>query len=195
MPCRDGAFVYAICSNLLEHVTDPVAVAAELSRVADAGSIEVPEAASAKIVDFPSHLWWCRLVEEDDAPTLVFTAKTAPYFDPEIQAYIDRAGVRSALDSVLNKPFEHRVIQHHWTGTVRLRVEGELDPDFAEAAMRAEGHHRTWETVAAQLVTAVLTWPVRRRRGARPVTAEAVLRPGQPGPTGVLERKIYRLDA
>ncbi len=30
MPFRDDAFDYAICSNLLEHVADPVAVAAEL---------------------------------------------------------------------------------------------------------------------------------------------------------------------
>src|SRR5215218_3097530 len=31
MPFADGVFDYAICSNLLEHVTDPVRVAAELT--------------------------------------------------------------------------------------------------------------------------------------------------------------------
>src|SRR5215218_4599572 len=33
MPFADGAFDYVICSNLLEHVTDPERVAAELARV------------------------------------------------------------------------------------------------------------------------------------------------------------------
>jgi hypothetical protein len=194
MPFRDGAFAYAICSNVLEHVTDPAGVATELSRVADAGYIEVPEAASAKIVDFPSHLWWCRLEEDPEGTTLVFTAKVAPYHDPEIDAYIERAGVRRELDAVLNKRFEHRVIQYHWQGRVRLRVEGDLDNEFARAAMRAEGHHRSWATVAAQVVTGALTWPIRRRRGAPRVTWEAVVKPGMRGGAGELERRIYRAE-
>ena len=37
MPFADGAFDYAICSNLLEHVTDPEGVARELTRVAQSG--------------------------------------------------------------------------------------------------------------------------------------------------------------
>lgn len=194
MPFADDAFDYAICSNVLEHVTDPVGVAAELSRVAAAGYIEVPEAASAKIVDFPSHLWWCRLEDEPEGPTLVFTAKTAPYHDPEIDAYIERAGVRRELDAVLNKRFEHRVVQYHWTGRVRLRVEGELDPQFAAEAMRAEGHHRTWETVAAQGVTSVITWRSRRRRGTPRIPWDAVVKPELRGRGGYLERRIYRVE-
>ena len=94
----------------------------------------MPEAASAKIVDFPSHLWWCRLVDEPDGPTLVFTAKTAPYFDPEIAAYIERAGVRHQLDAVLNSRFEHRVICLEWTDVhPDLRTEGDAGPRVRRA--------------------------------------------------------------
>ncbi len=75
MPFADGAFDYTICSNVLEHVPDPAGVIAELMRVSRAGYIEVPEASSAKIVDFPSHIWWCRLDESTRPPTLVLTAK------------------------------------------------------------------------------------------------------------------------
>ena len=89
MPFADGAFDYVVCSHMLEHVEDPAAVVAEMARVAAAGYIEVPEAASAKILDFPSHLWWCRL----DAGTLVMTAKQSRAFDDEIQAYVEAAGV------------------------------------------------------------------------------------------------------
>ena len=195
MPFADGVFDYAICSNLLEHVTDPVGVAAELTRVARAGYIEVPEAASAKIVDFPSHLWWCRLDECDgEAPTLVMTAKAAPYFDAEIDAYIERAGVRRSLDAVLNGRFEHRVIQLHWSGQVRLRTEGELAPQFVARAMAAGGHHRTWETTVVRGLTSLLTARTRARRRTAEVRFNEVVKPEHRRPGDeLLERRIYRL--
>lgn len=194
MPFRDNAFDYAICSNVLEHVADPVGVTAELSRVARAGYIEVPEAASAKIVDFPSHVWWCRLVEDEEGSALVLSAKQAPYFDPEIEAYIERAGVRRSLDAVLNRHFEHRVVQYHWSGSARLRTEGELDPGFLDRAMRAEGHQRGWEAAAVQALTAGITWRTRyRRRGLR-IPFDSIVKPEHRGRGGVLERRIYHLD-
>lgn len=194
MPFVDGAFDYAICSNLLEHVTDPEGVARELVRVARAGYIEVPEAASAKIVDFPSHLWWCRLEEDPAGPVLVLTAKDAPYFDAEINAYIDRAGVRRSLDAVLNSKFDHRVIQLHWSETLRLRTEGALSPHFVAQAMAAEGHQRGWEAAAVQGVTTILTWRTRwRRRGVR-VPLNRVVKPEHHrNHDEVLERRIYHL--
>ncbi|MGZ5403743.1 MAG: class I SAM-dependent methyltransferase [Nocardioides sp.] len=194
MPFRDNAFDYAICSNVLEHVADPVAVTAELSRVARAGYIEVPEAASAKIVDFPSHVWWCRLVGDPEGPTLVLTAKQAPHFDPEIEAYIERAGVRRSLDAVLNRHFEYRVIQYHWSGSVRLRTQGELDPDFLAQALRAEGHRRGWEAAAVQALTAGLTWRTRYRRRNVRIPFDSIVKPEHQGSGEMLERRIYRLD-
>lgn len=194
MPFRDGAFDYAICSNLLEHVADPVAVASELTRVARAGYIEVPEAASAKIVDFPSHVWWCRLGEGSGGPALVLTAKHAPWFDAEINGYIERAGVRNELDAVLNRRFEHRVIQYHWVGAVDLRTEGELDAEFFARAMHAPGHQRGWEATAAQGLTAALTWRSRRRRRDRRIPFDLVVKAEHQRPGEMLERKIYRLD-
>jgi SAM-dependent methyltransferase len=195
MPFLDNAFDYAICSNVLEHVTDPERVAVELSRVALAGYIEVPEAASAKIVDFPSHLWWCRLDRGCDPPTLVMTAKQTPYYDAEIDAYIERAGVRRALDNVLNRPFEHRVVQLHWTGSVPLRTEGTLDPAFAKEAMRAPGHQRGWETTAVQVLTAALTFRNRWRRRGRRIDVDTIIKPQFQGQCeGFLERRIYRFD-
>lgn len=194
MPFRDGAFDYVICSNLLEHVRDPAAVAAELTRVARAGYIEVPEAASAKIVDFPSHVWWCRMEDGDDGPTLVMTAKDAPWFDAEIHDYIERAGVRDALDAVLNSRFDHRVVQYHWSGEVRLRTEGVLAPEFFEQAMRAPGHQRGWEATAVQAVTAGLTWRTRHRRRDRRIRLGEVVKPELVTDADeVLERRIYRL--
>ena len=43
MPFADKTFDYAICSHVLEHVERPDTVIAELTRVAKAGYIEVPD--------------------------------------------------------------------------------------------------------------------------------------------------------
>ena len=127
MPFADKVFDYAICSHVLEHVERPDRVIAELTRVAKAGYIEVPEAASAKIVDFPSHLWWVTL--EDGV--LVFTAKTTPYFDADIDRYLTDSGMRQPLADLLDKHLDHRVIELPWTGTVACRVVGSPPPSWS----------------------------------------------------------------
>ena len=123
------------------------------------------------------------------------TAKQTPYYDAEIDAYIERAGVRRALDNVLNRRFEHRVVQLHWTGSVRLRTEGTLDPAFATEAMAAPGHQRGWETTAVQAAHggAHLAHPVATQ-GPR-IDVDRIIKPIQGGRgqrEGFLERRIYR---
>ena len=130
MPFADGVFDYVVCSHVLEHVPDPAAVISEITRVGRAGYIEVPQAASAKILDFPSHLWWCRL----DGSTLVFTAKHARAFDPEIAGYIERSGVERELEKLLDRAFDYRVVSLHWTENVDVSDRGHARP-----AVRGDG--------------------------------------------------------
>ncbi len=115
----------AVCSHVLEHVERPDAVVAELARVAKAGYIEVPEAASAKIVDFPSHLWWVTL----DDGVLVFTAKSHPYFDADIDRYLTESGMRQPLADLLDKHLDHRVIELAWTGRSVAELSARLRPN------------------------------------------------------------------
>lgn len=164
LPFADGAFDYVICSHVLEHVPDPAKVVAELTRVARAGYIEVPEAASAKIVDFPSHLWWVRLDESTTPQALVFTAKSAPYFDAEIHDYLQRSGLERRITNVLDSRFDHRIISLPWENTVNVRVEGQVSDDLLKHALHADTHHRTTETLAARTLTSALTYRQRRRR-------------------------------
>lgn len=190
MPFADGAFDYVVCSHVLEHVPDPQAVVAEMTRVGRAGYIEVPEAASAKILDFPSHLWWCRL----DGSTLVFSAKSARSFDQEIGAYIERAGVERRLAKLLDADFDSRVVALAWRGRVDVRVDGELDPEFVEVATNAPSHHQLGQSLATRALTAVLTLPKRSQRRRRPVEFDRVVRPELRRNTGeVLGRRVYRL--
>jgi SAM-dependent methyltransferase len=191
MPFADHAFDYAICSHVLEHVERPDAVIAELTRVAKAGYIEVPEAASAKIVDFPSHLWWVTL--EDGV--LVFTAKTAPYFDADIDRYLTASGMRQPLADLLDKHFDHRVIELPWTGTVRCRVDGSLSPQLLAAAHSADAHHRGGETTVSRVLTSLFTLPLRRRKRRGPIRYDDIVRPElRTGAGDTLTAKVYRCE-
>ena len=192
MPFADGAFDYTICSNLLEHVVDPAGVIAELVRVSRAGYIEVPEASSAKIVDFPSHIWWCRLDAATEPPTLVFTAKDRPEFDPEIADYLRRSGLGRRVEDVLNSRFEHRVVMLHWSGTVPHRVEGKVPQALVEHAMAQPGHTKDLQATLIQVATDALTVRRRRRIRRRPLRYDDLVRPEyRLGEGALLGRRIY----
>ncbi len=189
MPFADQAFDYVICSHVLEHVERPDAVVAELVRVAKAGYIEVPEAASAKIVDFPSHLWWVTL----DEGVLVFTAKTAAYFDADIDRYLTDSGMRQPLADLLDKHLAHRLIELRWSGTVACRVIGSPSAALVAAAHQAEAHHRGGETVAGRVLTALLTLPLWSRKHRGPIRYDDIVRPDlRSGRSDVLTPKVYR---
>jgi SAM-dependent methyltransferase len=188
MPFADQVFDYAICSHVLEHVERPDAVIAELARVAKAGYIEIPEAASAKIVDFPSHLWWVTM--EDGV--LVFTAKTAAYFDADIDRYLTASGMRRPLADMLDKHLDHRVIELQWSGTVPCRVVGTPPPELVTAARVADAHHRGGETIAGRVLTTALTLPLRARKHRGPIAYNDIIRPDLRIPTNApLENEIY----
>jgi SAM-dependent methyltransferase len=189
LPFADHAFDYVVCSHVLEHVPDPAATAAELSRVARAGYVEVPRAASAKILDFPSHVWWCRL----DGSTLVFTPKTARAFDPEIEDYIERAGIERRLDQLLDSEFDERVIELHWEDRCVVRVEAPADPTFLAAALAAGTQHHRLEALTSRMLTTAFTFP--RRRRARAIRYDDVVKPElRRGDGSILERRVYRVD-
>jgi SAM-dependent methyltransferase len=189
-PFADGAFDYVICSHVLEHVERPGAVIAELVRVAAAGYIEVPEAASAKIVDFPSHLWWVTL--EDGV--LVFTAKSSAYFDADIDRYLDVSGMRRPLADLLDKHLDHRVIELRWNGAVPHRVVGTPPPGLLTAARDADAHHRGGETIAGRALTALMTVPLRHRKRSAPIGYDDIVRPElRTGRGEKLTSRVYRV--
>jgi SAM-dependent methyltransferase len=191
MPFADQVFDYAICSHVLEHVEHPDAVIAELARVAKAGYIEVPEAASAKIVDFPSHLWWVTL----DDGVLVFTAKSAAFFDADIDRYLTDSGMRQPLADLLDKQLDHRVIELPWRGTVACRVVGSPPAELVHAAHQADTQHREAETLAARLLTAAFTLPLRRHKHPGSIYFDDIVRPDlRTGTSEALGARVYRCD-
>jgi len=190
MPFGDKVFDFVVCSHMLEHVPDPAAVLAEITRVGTAGYIEVPHFASAKIVDFPSHLWWCSI----DDGVLQFRAKTNAFFDADIDRFLDDSGLRRRMSDLLDRHLDQRVIELHWDGAVPYRVEGNVSAELLDSAAAGEFQHRSGETIAARLMTAAFTLPRSRQRRRRPAMFNAVVKPElRIEPDAELTRRIYRL--
>jgi SAM-dependent methyltransferase len=161
MPFADRVFDYAICSHVLEHVPDPGAVIDEMVRVAKAGYIEVPRVTSAKIIDFPSHLWWCDLVGDE----LIFTAKRSKQFDPDIERFVTEPTVHREILRVLDRNFDACVVRLSWSGSVRYRVIGEPDEALVNGIANGDPvHHRRFEAAVSSVLTAALTVPMAKRR-------------------------------
>ena len=133
MPFADKVFDYVVCSHVLEHVPDPAAVVAEMTRVGRAGYIEVPEAASAKILDFPSHLWWCRSRRVDAGVHAEAGAGVRPRDRRLHRAGRRRAAARQAARRRVRLPGRSSL---RWTDRVDVRVEGPADPAFVAGAAR-----------------------------------------------------------
>jgi hypothetical protein len=140
LPFADDSFAYAIAAHVLEHATDPLQFAGELSRVAAAGFVQVPSREGELVYGWPFHPWLIDL--EDDV--LVFWPRgdaRAP-----AGAFMHREYLASPL---VQLAFAARRSQWHhsvrWRDALAVRVEGSsaaeqtasFDPDRVLAALRS----------------------------------------------------------
>jgi uncharacterized protein YbaR (Trm112 family) len=117
LPFADGTFAYVIASHVLEHATDPVRFAAELSRIADAGFVQLPSREAELTFGWPFHPW---LIDLDDG-VLVFDPKgdaRAPVGDLFHDAFRDSALLR-AWWGTHRSQWHHSV---HWRDHIDVRV-------------------------------------------------------------------------
>jgi len=120
LPFADGAFAYLVASHVLEHATDPVRFAAEFTRIAAAGFVQVPTRASELTFGWDFHPWLIDL----DGDTLVFEPRG------DRRAPCGELFHRSFAESALFRTWwaATRSEWHHsleWRGSLRVRVEGE----------------------------------------------------------------------
>ena len=171
MPFADGAFDYVICSHLLEHVHDPRRCPGDDARRPGrlhrgAGGRE------RKILDFPTHLWWVRLIDG----VLDFEPKRARSFDPEIAAYLVRSGLEREMEALLDSRFEHRAISLRWNGVIPHHVRGPVDPAMVAEAAAANVRHGAASVLVATALTASAA-AIDHRRHPRRVTFNQVVKP------------------
>lgn len=128
-PFADGQFDFAICSQTLEDLRDPVGVCRELQRVARAGYLEVPTrlAEQSKGVegDWPGwshHHWFC----DPEDGGIAFTFK---------HHVVHRPG--NHRDDGAALALEDRVWGLFWEGSFPYRERVLFDPHELEAELRA----------------------------------------------------------
>jgi hypothetical protein len=122
LPLRDGAAAFVIALHVLEHAPDPIAFAAELSRVAPAGFVQVPSRLAELTYGWPFHPWLIELVDGE----LVFEPRDGRSAPAGELFHADLA------HSPLHRLWfaAHRSRWHHsvaWEGELRVRAPGRLE--------------------------------------------------------------------
>jgi hypothetical protein len=127
-PLETGQFDFAICSQTLEDLRDPLAVCAELSRVARAGYIETPPAAVELTRGIEDPLWcgWRhhRWLVGEDGSGLTFLAKPHHVHSPLWPAIRSPKLLRS-----------QEPLRHAWAGSLAAREEFHVDPQALDARL------------------------------------------------------------
>ena len=117
LPFRSKSFDYVITSHLLEHIPDPGAFVAELTRVASAGYIETPSELGEAIFGWSFHRWRVHL----DNGTLVLRPRRSPSVFGE---YFHSAYENSTLFAeFVDTHRDDFYVRLEWRGTIPIRVD------------------------------------------------------------------------
>lgn len=119
LPFANRAFSYVIASHVLEHATDPVMFAGELSRVGDAGFVQVPSRQAELTFGWEFHPWLIDRVGD----TLIFNPRNGQR--APAGAFFHGAFAESAQFQVWFGA--HRDAWHHslhWIGSLRVELRG-----------------------------------------------------------------------
>lgn len=117
LPFRDKAFDYAIAFHVLEHVPDPQAFAAEVSRVAKAGYVETPNMLYERMLPFDVHLLEVAQTEEG----LVIAKKPVAVHDALLNAASPLRHRKDWMDLFSSRPELFHVC-YRWVGQIKLKV-------------------------------------------------------------------------
>lgn len=133
----DRAFNFVWCSHVFEHLDDPAAAAAELSRIASAGILVVPSAIKESLFDFeePDHKWLILPHPQEGPP--IFIRHNAPYMrhlkDQDLQKILCRLFRHGTYHNHDDDKYMREWFRNHeadldivvrWGGTLELQVIG-----------------------------------------------------------------------
>jgi len=156
LPLADGCAAYSIASHVLEHATDPERFAAELTRVADAGFVQLPSRLAELTFGWQFHPW---LVDLEPDGTLVFherDGQVAPLGAHFHESFAHSPSLRLWWNA-------HRSDWHHtveWRGELRVRQAGSSRAEQT-AVFEREATERVLREAALTPLTDAL-WAVLR---------------------------------
>ncbi len=118
LPFSNLEFDFVYCTQVLEHVRDPERAAAELSRVARRGFVEVPSRFGELTHGNPTHRW---IVDRDD-DSLVF--HTRPFVEHPLRSFFygilfQNPELRHRCEEEYRNLFNHQLL---WEGTLKVRI-------------------------------------------------------------------------
>jgi SAM-dependent methyltransferase/uncharacterized protein YbaR (Trm112 family) len=138
LPFKDGSVDHVICSHLAEHVEEPEALFAELSRVAAAGYVECPGRIREMLHGWEFHRWYVEVRGDE----LVFEEKPRKLHDTELHEWFSR---RFETDREFESFFVDNmerlnlVAAYDWVGRIKYTVR--------------RLPHSAWQRTAAELGT------------------------------------------
>ena len=121
LPFADNAIAYLIAAHVVEHAVDPQSFAAEISRVARAGFVQVPTATAERVFGWAFHPW---LIEQENG-RLVFAPNESERWEGLHELYNASPLLRVAFFAHRSK-FHHTV---HWADRLQVSVTGKSRAD------------------------------------------------------------------
>lgn len=126
LPFKDKSFDFVIASHVFEHSTDPEKFLNELTRVAKAGYIEVPEAFMERVNPYKDH----RLEITVRNNKLIVRKKKDWRHDPElVEIYEHKAKKWTTQEMIPGHPFDFHV-RYYWSDKIDYQV---LNPEVNAA--------------------------------------------------------------
>lgn len=124
LPFKSKSFDFAVCSHVLEHALDPLALTAEVQRVAKAGYVETPSSISERLFNWPYHRW---LVDLKDGGIVMRPKRSEDvvfgfFFHELNMAYWEFRWFLRRHKDLFN-------VRYFWTGRIDCRVEGAPEAD------------------------------------------------------------------
>jgi hypothetical protein len=178
-PFEDDQFDFATCVLTLEDIRDPIGVCRELSRVAKAGYVEVPQVVAELIYNVEwtgpflgheHHRWFCDLDPElpEGEAGLIFWHKSHMIHQDWRLRVVHRWRQQMSLEDHLLGVF--------WEGNLAAREHFELGPDLDALAARVRERFQPSrsELAAKQARVAASGAAARALRPARQQVAKAL---------------------
>jgi len=125
LPFQDNSFDYVINRAVLEHVSDPIKVCTEFSRIGKAGLIIVPSYLWEIMGGAAPHLW---LIKNEEG-TLTFYRKTAQHRELNVQIPT-RIKNSQQYENLFNHFYHDFYIDYYWEGNIKVKVvdeEGDIN--------------------------------------------------------------------
>jgi uncharacterized protein YbaR (Trm112 family)/SAM-dependent methyltransferase len=138
LPFASKVFDWVVCSQVLEHVEDPLLAISELSRVARRGYVEVPSVAREVLMGWPFHRW----IIEKDANGLVFYPNLLPQAFGTAFHSLQQSS--RTFCEFMRKEHDVMNVVAIWEGNLSCRIDPFPVSRFGILQSPSEGNTKVW---------------------------------------------------